>query len=92
MSICVFGKYKVHFKNLYSYISDKAFGETFYEQETAEWEKMVDGSTLLHFISREISDVETIDVTSEDNSVQITQFNPCNGTGSDIYIKWEEIK
>ena len=52
----------------------------------------MDGGSLMNFISKLLSDGETISITSNGNTVHICTFCPHNGTGADILIEYEEIK
>lgn len=91
MNISAFSNYKVLFKNEYSYISDYDYNEPNYTTEIEEWEKEMDGGALMNFISKLLSDKETISITSNGNTVYIDTFCPHNGTGADMLIKYEEI-
>ena len=92
MNISAFSNYKVSFKNEYSYISDYEYNEPTYETETEKLEKEMDGGTFMNFVAELMLNGETIPVISKENTIFIETFCPHNGTGSDIVIKYEEIK
>lgn len=92
MNICVFNKYKVHFINEYTYITDCEFGEISYGAGKEEWIKEMNGGELIDMIAESMLDNETINVTSSDRFVHITHFNTMNGTGAEIHFEYEEIK
>ena len=95
MNINVFKKYNVHLCNEYSYVSDEECGERTYEREKEEWTKKVEGGELANIIAKLLLDTEFITVEEEHskelNTLYITLFNPCDGTGSEVLIEYEEL-
>ena len=89
--ICVFGKYKVDFKNKYTYISDNEFNEYTYSEEREDWTKDMEGEELMNLIGNLIIDNNTIAVSNYEDGVTITMFDPMDGTGSDIIIRYEAL-
>lgn len=92
MDISTFSNYKVSFDNEYSYISDYDYNEPNYDTGLEKWEKEMDGGSLMNFVSKLLSDKETISIVSNENTVHISTFCPHNGTGADMLIKYEEIE
>lgn len=92
MNICVFGKYRVDFHNEYSYISDIEFGEHTYSEDKEEWTKDMEGDELMNLISKLMIDNEAIDISdANENTISITMFNPMDGTGNNINIRYEML-
>lgn len=92
MNISAFGKYRVDFKNNYTYISDKEFGEYTYSKDKEEWTKDMEGGELMNLIGKLMLDNETIDISDiNERSITIGMFNPMDGTGNDILIRYETL-
>ena len=93
MNINVFKKYNVPLCN--EYISDKEFGEYTYSKDKEEWTKDVEGGELANIIAKLLLDTEFITIESkhskELNTLYITLFNPCDGTGSEVLIEYKEL-
>lgn len=91
MNICAFGKYRVDFQNNYTYISDKEFGEYTYSEGKEEWTKDMEGGELMNLISKLMIDTNTIGISNYEDGVVITTFDPMDGTGSDIIVRYEAL-
>ena len=92
MNICAFGKYRVDFKNNYTYISGKEFGEYTYSKDEEEWTKDMEGGELMNFIGNRLINSETIDISDvNENTISITMYNSMDGTGNDIQIRYEAL-
>lgn len=95
MNICVFEKYQVKYTNHYSFISDYNDCDPngpIYTKDKYEFNKKLDGDSLIDIITKELQDSLTIDVNFQDNFIFIEKFNPDNGTDSNIEIKFDLIK
>lgn len=92
MNINAFGKYRVDFQNNYTYISDKEFNEYTYSEDKEEWTKDIEGGELMNLIGNLLIDSEVIDISdANENTISITMFNPMDGTGNDIQIRYEAL-
>lgn len=90
MNICAFGKYRVDFKNNYTYISDKEFGEYTYSKDKVGWTRDINGEELMYLISNLLTDEYTTTISDvSEEVIMVKQFNPLDGTGSDISIRYE---
>ena len=93
MDVDVFTNFKVTRKVKYAYISDKIDDEYIFSEEEFKQEEILDGSSLLKWITEDINNDLTIQVrTNSDNEIYIQEFNPNNGEGADIWISFERIK
>ena len=91
MNICAFGKYRVDFQNNYTYISDKEFNEYAYSKGKEEWIKDMEGGELINLIGKLMIDNYTIEISNYEDRVAITMFDPMDGTGSDIIVRYESL-
>ena len=98
MNISVFEKYKVKFKNKYSYISDYDYdlNESIFSEETEKWQKTLSGDKLMELISKLLLEVNTISITEtvntdkQSNIVYIEKYN-IDGTGATIIIEYQLV-
>lgn len=99
MNICVFGKYRVDFQNNYTYISDKEFGEYTYSEDKEEWTKDMDGGELMRLVAKLMLENDTTTFECKVSSIEhgksvgeiaVEKFEPQDGTGETIIIKYKE--
>ena len=95
----IYAKYDVEYTNEYSYIEDRIGDEYFYASDQSEWHIIMDGGDLINLVGKILTDCNILNFKfaqdPDDISSQIfyaSIFNPCNGTGEDICIKYKEVK
>ena len=93
MNICVFGKYKVSYTNKYDYVSDYDWEmkQNEYSSDKCTWRRTMQGGEFIDFIAHHLTDMDTIEIRDEKDVIYITKFNPNDGTGSDIRIKYTDV-
>lgn len=101
IDICVFGKYKVKLHNKYSYISDYDYEmkDPIFSEHVEEWEKVMDGGELMHLVANLMLENDAITFECKTSSIEhgkpvgeivIEKFEPQDGTGGTITIKYEQ--
>lgn len=82
MEFSIYSDYKITVKIKYCYINEEGDHETGIEEFTVH----MDGGELAEYIAKLLQDKKFSDVSTNDNIVSISTFNPMNGTGRDIQI------
>lgn len=95
----IYAKYDVEYTNEYNYIEDRIGDEYFYASDQSKWSKVMDGGDLIDLVGNILTDSDILNFkftqNPDDISSQIfyaSTFNPYNGTGENICIKYKEVK
>ena len=86
MNFSVYFDYKITVKNKYCYINEDGDHAT----EDEEVTKTIDGGKLADFIAQQLKDWTFSSISTKDNEIIISLFDPMDGTGQDLLIKIEE--
>lgn len=82
MKFHIYADYEITVENEYCYINEEGDHTT----ETENFTKTMDGGKLAEFIADLLKDREFSSISTINNKIEISTFDPMNGTGANISI------